>query len=131
MTLQEISQRARGTHGGERLATALILVALMIEMIALIIGAALGTSYGDYFSNTKAVRDAASPINNPGILSQLGTVHAVEAWLVPFKFLGLAMFFAGIAAALATIIKNLQLRGEAFTASFPVILNRGGNGGKG
>lgn len=130
MTLQEISQRARGAHGGERLATALILAGMMIEMIAFIIGIALGASYGDYFSNSKAVRDAASPTNNPGILSQLGTVQAVEAWLVPFKFLGLAMFFAGIAAALATIIKNLRLRGEAFAASLPVILNRGGNGGK-
>ena len=122
MTLQQISQRARGTHSGTKLALYLVLAGLMIEMTAFIIGIALGVSYADYWSNSKAVRDAAGPAGNPGVLSQVGTIVAVEAWLVPFKFVGLTMFFGGIAVALATIIKTLQLRGEAFAASLPVIL---------
>ncbi len=122
MTLQQISQKARGTHRGTNIALLLVLAGLMIEMVAFIIGIALGISYADYWGNSKAVRDAASPSNNPGILSQIGTITAVEAWLVPFKFVGLAMFFSGIATALATIIKNLQLRGQAFEAAFPVLL---------
>ena len=98
----------------------------MIEMAAFIIGIALGISYADYWSNSKAVRDAAAPGGpDAGVLSQIGTITAVEAWLVPFKFVGLAMFFSGIAAALATIIKSLQLRGDAFAAAFPIALGTG------
>ena len=74
MTLQQISQRARGTHRGTNLALYLVLAGLMIEMTALIIGIALGVSYADYWSNSKAVRDAAGPGSNPGILSQVGTI---------------------------------------------------------
>ena len=125
MTLQQISQKARGTHRGTNIALMLVLAGLMIEMTAFIIGIALGISYADYWGNSKEIRDAASPTNNPGILSQIGTIVAVEAWLVPFKFIGLTMFFSGIAAALATIIKVLQLRGDAFAAAFPVLLGTG------
>lgn len=130
MTLQQISQKARGTQRGTQFALLLVLSGLMIEMVAFIIGIALGISYADYWSNSKAIRDAASPINNPGILSQVGTITAVEAWLVPFKFVGLTMFFSGIAAALATIIKSLQLRGDAFETAFPIALGSGSSSTK-
>jgi hypothetical protein len=125
MTLQQISQRLRVKDRGSNYALYLVLAGLMIEMTALIIGIALGISYADYWGNSKAVRDAAGPGSNPGILSQVGTIVAVEAWLVPFKFLGLAMFFSGIAVALATIIKTLQLRGDAFALSLSTILGSG------
>ncbi len=125
MTLQQISQKARGTHRGTNIALLLVLAGMMIEMTAFIIGIALGISYADYWANSQAVRDAASPTNNPGILSQVGTITAVEAWLVPFKFVGLSMFFSGIAAALYTIVKTMQLRGDAFAASFPIALGIG------
>lgn len=128
MTLQQISQRAKGTHRGTNIALLLVLAGLMIEMVAFIIGIALGISYADYWSNSKAVRDAASPTTNPGILSQVGTITAVEAWLVPFKFIGLSMFFSGIAAALYTIVKTMQLRADAFEAAFPVFLGTGSDG---
>lgn len=133
MTLQQISQKARGAHQGTRIALLLVLAGLMIEMAAFIIGIALGISYADYWGNSKAIRDAASPANNPGVLSQIGTITSVEAWLVPFKFIGLAMLFSGIAAALATIVKSLQLRGDAFEAAFPIALGTGtkSDGGNG
>ncbi len=125
MTLQQIGQKARGTHRGSTIALMLVLAGLMIEMTAFIIGIALGISYADYWGNSKEIRDAASPTNNPGILSQLGTIVAVEAWLVPFKFIGLSMFFSGIAVTLATIVKTMQLRGDAFAAAFPIALGMG------
>lgn len=90
-------------------------------MVALTVGIALGVSTGDYFSETKASRDAATA--GSGLLSQIGTISAVKGWLVPLQFLGVATLFAGIAVSLATIIKNLQLRGEAFAASLPVLIN--------
>ncbi len=124
MTLHEISRRAQGQHAGVRLVVVLLLTGVMIEMVALIVGIALGVSTGDYFSETKAARDAAT--SGSGLLSQIGTISAVKGWLVPLQFLGMATLFAGIAVSLAVIIKNLQLRAEAFAASLPVLIN-GGN----
>ena len=124
MTLHEISRRAQGQHAGVKLVVVLLLTGVMIEMVALIVGIALGVSTGDYFSETKATRDAAT--SGSGLLSQIGTISAVKGWLVPLQFLGVATLFAGIAVSLAVIIKNLQLRAEAFAASLPVLIN-GGN----
>lgn len=122
MSMQEISRRAQGPHAGVKLVVILLLVGVMIEMVALIAGIALGVSVGDYFSETKATRDAAT--SGSGLLSQIGTISAVKAWLTPLMFLGVATLFAGIAVALAIIIKNLQLRGEAFAAALPELVTR-------
>ena len=126
MSLQEISRRTQGQHSGVRLVVVLLLAGVMIEMVALIVGIALGVSTGDYFSESKVTRDAAAA--GSGLLSQIGTISAVKAWLVPLQFLGVAMLFTGIAAALATIIKNLQLRSQAFAASLPVLINETDSG---
>ncbi len=127
MTLHEISRRAQGQHSGVRLVVILLIAGVMIEMIALIVGIALGVSTGDYFSETKSTRDTA--ISGSGLLSQLGTISAVNAWLEPLKFLGFATLFGAIAVALAVIIKNVQLRAEAFAAALPVLIGGGNNGG--
>ncbi len=127
MTLHEISRRTHVQHSGVKLVGVLLLAGVMIEMVALIVGIALGVSAGDYFSETKATRDAAA--SGSGLLSQIGTISAVQGWLEPLKFLGLAMMFAGIAASLAVIVKNLQLRGEAFAAALPVLINGKNTGG--
>ena len=132
MTLHEISRRAQAQHAGVKLVVVLLLTGVMIEMVALIVGIALGVSTGDYFSETKATRDAAT--SGSGLLSQIGTISAVKGWLVPLQFLGVATLFAGIAVSLAVIIRNLQLRAEAFAASLPVLINgentRGSAGGQ-
>jgi hypothetical protein len=128
VSLHEISRRAQGQHSGVKLVVVLLLTGVMIEMVALIVGFASGVSIGDYYSETKATRDAAT--SGSGLLSQLGTFSAVKGWLVPLQFLGVATLFAGIAVSLAVIIKNLQLRAEAFAAALPVLIN-GGNTGDG
>ena len=111
---------------------ALILTGLMIEMTVLIIGIALGVSTGDYYTNTKAVRDAALPGGaGSGILSQIGTIAAVQAWLLPLKFVGVALFFTGIGAALWTIVGSIQLRGEAMRVALPAVMARRMSGGNG
>ena len=91
MTLHEISRRAQGQHAGVKLVVVLLLTGVMIEMVALIVGIALGVSTGDYFSETKATRDAAT--SGSGLLSQIGTISAVKGWLVPLQFLGGRMRF--------------------------------------
>lgn len=127
MTLHEISRRAQRQHAGVKFVVVLLLAGVMIEMVALIVGIALGVSAGDYFSETKATRDAAA--SGSGLLSQIGTISAVKAWLLPLQFLGVATLFAAIAVALAVIIKNIQLRAEAFAAALPVLLSGGNIGG--
>ena len=127
MALHEISRRAQGQHAGVRLVVVLLIAGVMIEMVALIVGIALGVSTGDYFSESKASRDAAA--SGSGLLSQIGTISAVNAWLEPLKFLGFATLFGAIAVALAVVIKNLQLRAEAFAAALPVLINSGNTSG--
>lgn len=58
------------------------------------------------FSNPIPQIDAAGAGST--LLSQLQTIHTVEAWLVPFKFLGVATEFLAIAMGLATIIYILS-----------------------
>jgi len=125
MTLHEISRRTQGQHSGVRLVVVLLVAGVMIEMVALAVGIGLGVSGGDYFSQTKATRDAAAA--GSGILSQIGTISAVKAWLTPLEFLGVAVLFTGIAVSLAVIVKNLQLRAEAFAAALPKLISTSAN----
>ncbi len=109
-----------GQHPSLKWAYLLIAMALMIQMVVLIVGITLGVLADDYYSNTKAVRDAGEA----GLLSDLGTIMAIPAWLEPLKLLGLATFFAGIAVVLAIIIKTLQTRGQAMELALPLILGK-------
>jgi hypothetical protein len=84
-------------------------VMMLGEMILLI---ALGVSLWaaglarSVFSNPIPQIDAASAGST--LLSQLQSIHTVEAWLVPFKFLGVATEFLAIAMGLAAIIYILS-----------------------
>ncbi len=123
MVSADLRQRVSVATGLPRLVYAFVAAGLMIEMTVFIIGIALGVSTGDYFANTKAVRDAAVPGGDgSGILSQIGTISAVGAWLAPLKFVGLALFFFGIGIALWAIIRSLRLRGEAMLMAIPAIV---------
>lgn len=119
-TLDGIGRSMAGQHPSLKWAYMLIAMALMIEMVVLIVGITLGVLADDYYSNTKAVRDASEA----GLLSDLGTIMAIPAWLEPLKFLGLGTFFAGIAVVLAIIIKTIQTRGQAMELALPQILGK-------
>jgi hypothetical protein len=116
-TLDGIDRSMAGQHPSLKWAYLLIAMALMI---VLVVGITLGVLADDYYSNTKAVRDAGEA----GLLSDLGTIMAVPAWLEPLKFLGFATFFAGISVVLAIIIKTLQTRGQAMELVLPQILGK-------
>jgi hypothetical protein len=117
MTLEQIGRRVRGLHPGVRLVLALIAAGVMVEMLAMAVGIGLAISVGDHFEHSKAFRDAAEA--GSGTLSQLGTIKAVSTWLEPLKIVGVAVLFTGIAAALAVIIPNIQLRGQAMAVALP------------
>lgn len=116
-TLDGIGRSMAGQHPSLKWAYLLIAMALMI---VLVVGITLGVLADDYYSNTKAVRDAGEA----GLLSDRGTIMAVPAWLEPLKFLGLATFFAGISVVLAIIMKTLQTRGQSMELVLPQILGK-------
>ena len=121
-TLDGIGRAVAGQSPSLKWAYLLIAAALMIMMVVLVTGIVLAVLTDDYYGNTKALRDAGQA----GLLSDLGDIRTTSTWLVPLQFLGLAMFFAGITAVLAIIIKPLQERGQAMELAFPQILGRSG-----
>ena len=89
----------------------LMIAGMMILMAALGASAWLATVAGDYWNHS-----IATELNPAGagseLLRQLGLVNAVKAWLEPFKFVGMAFLFSGIALALVTIVKVLGAQTE-------------------
>lgn len=98
----------------------LLMLGVVIEMVALGIGLVLGNINADYYVNAKAARDAAAA--GSSILTQLGQIQAVKAWLLPFQFLGVAVLFAAIGLALSAIIKRIQLRGQVMADGLRALL---------
>ena len=98
----------------------LLLLGIGIIMAAFVVGLVLSFISGDYYAESKATRDAAGA--GSSLLADLGLVQAVQAWLLPFKFLGLATFFAGIGLALSAVIKHIQLRGQVMAEGLRELL---------
>ena len=94
----------------------------MIIMVAAVTWIVLAVMAGDYFTNAKAVRDAAEA--GSGVLSQQGSIAAVEAWVLPLAFVGLATFIAGFGFAFANILRNVRLRGNTMAAALPALKER-------
>jgi len=92
-------------------------MAAMIIMVAVVIWIVLAVMANDYYSNTKAVRDADAA----GILSQLGSINAVKDWLLPFTVLGLATYLLGFGFAFSNILRNVRLRGATMAVALPAI----------
>ena len=42
------------------------------------------------------------------LLGRLSTINSIQAWLAPFKFVGIAWLLTGIGLALATIVQVLR-----------------------
>jgi len=96
--------------------------AAMTVMIAAVVWIVLAIMTGDYYSNSKAVRDAAEA--GTGLLSQLGSIEAVRDWVLPFAFLGISMFIAGFGFAFVNILKNVRLRANTMAAALPELRAR-------
>jgi len=110
-----------------KLGAVFVISGLMIVMIALIVELALTTTVGDYYSFSKATRDAA-PVGSD-LLRDLGVIGAVKTWVLPFKFLGLATFVAAFGLIFSVILRSVRLRGATMAAVLPAIKGRTGNTG--
>ncbi len=114
---EELVKQARTASPFIKIAGAMWLLAFMIVMIASVAWLVVAVMSGDYFANSKAVRDGAEA--GSGILSQLGSIEAVSDWALPFAFLGIAAFIAGFGFAFVNILRNVRLRGNTMASALP------------
>ena len=84
-----------------------MMIGLMVLVASLIIGIILATLSYDYWNNSIA-NDLNAALAGSGFLDDLSTINSVQAWLAPFKFVGLAILLSGIGLALATIVRILR-----------------------
>ena len=126
MNSEELRTQSRTGAPHMKIAAALWIVGMMIVMGAAVTAIVLAVMAGDYFANSKGVRDAAEA--GSGILSQQGSIEAVRAWLPPFAFMGIATFILGFGFAFANILRNIRLRGGAMAAVLPELKQRKGGG---
>ncbi len=122
MSNEELRAQAGTTAPYIKIAGLLWIVALAIIMITAITWIVLAVMTGDYFTNSKAVRDAAGGAS--GILSQQGSIEAVKDWVLPLAFVGLATFLLGFGFAFGNILRNVRLRGNTMAATLPELKRR-------
>ena len=122
MSNEELRAQARTTSPYLKVAGGLWFAAFMIIMVAAVAWITLAVMTGDFFSNSKAIRDAAEA--GSGILSQQGSIEAVKGWVLPFAFLGFATFIAGFGFAFVNILQNVRLRGNTMAAVLPTLKQR-------
>ena len=122
VSLDELHTRAERPHARVRLVYALVGAGLVIVMTALVVSIALGVISGDYWGTAKASRDSAAAGSD--LLAQIGSLNAVSTWLEPFRFAGVALFFAGIVTALASIVPRIGLRAAALATVLPIATQR-------
>ena len=114
---EELRAQASTSSSVIKVAGVLWFAAFMIVMIASIAFIAAASTAGDYYANSKAVRDAAE--SGSVVLSQLGSITAVTDWALPFAFVGIATFIAGFGVAFVNILRNVRLRGNTMAALLP------------
>jgi hypothetical protein len=82
----------------------------VILIVALIVSLGLAGIANQVFAHPVPEIDAAGA--GSALLAQVQTIQTVSAWLVPFKFLGVATEFVAIVMGLATIIFILGAQTE-------------------
>jgi len=119
---EELRTQARQSAPQIKIAAAIWIGGMMIIVAITVIWIVLAVFAGDYYSNSKAVRDAAEA-GSP-VLSQLSNIQATKAWLLPLEILGIASFLMGFGFAFANILQNIRLRGNTMAAVLPALKER-------
>ena len=119
---EELRAQARQSAPQIKIAAGIWIGGMMIIAAITVIWVVLALVAGDYYSNSKAVRDAAEA--GSGVLSQLSIIQATKAWLLPLEILGIASFLMGFGFAFANILQNIRLRGNTLAAVLPALKER-------
>ncbi len=88
-----------------------MMLGMLIIIVGFIVSLSVAGTASSVFSNPITAIDAAGA-GSP-VLAGLARVHAAEAWLEAFKFVGVAFFFLGIVNGLASIIFALRYQWDA------------------
>ncbi len=126
MSNEELRAQARTSAPQIKIAAGIWVTGMMIIAAVTIIWVVLAVVSNDYYSNSKAVRDAAEA--GSGVLSQLSSIQATKAWLLPLEILGIATFLFGFGFAFANILANVRLRGGTMAAVLPALKERKSSG---
>ena len=122
MSNEELRAQARITAPQIKIAMGIWVAGMMIIVAITVIWVVLAVVASDYYSNSKAVRDAAEA-GSP-VLSQLSIIQATKAWLLPLEILGIASFLMGFGFAFANILQYIRLRGNTLAAVLPALKER-------
>ena len=122
MSNEDLRAQARKTAPQIKIAMGIWAAGMMIIVAITVIWVVLAVVANDYYSNSKAVRDAAEA--GSGVLLQLSSVQATKAWLMPLEILGIATFLFGFGFAFANILANIRLRGGTMAAVLPALKER-------
>jgi len=119
---EELRAQARQSAPEIKIAAGIWIGAMMIIVAITVIWIVLAGLAGDYYSNSKAVRDAAE--TGSPVLSQLSNIQTTTAWLLPLEILGIASFLMGFGFAFANILQYIRLRGNTLAAVLPALKER-------
>ena len=87
-----------------------MMLGMLVFIVALIVGLGLAADARALFANPLPDIDAAAA--GTALLATLQGIQATSAWLVPFKFFGIATEFLAIAMGLSTIIYIISQQTE-------------------
>jgi len=93
-----------------RLMPVVMMLGMLVFIIALIVSLQLASTARAVFANPLPAVDAAGA--GTVLLAQVQSIHATSAWLVPFKFFGIATEFLAIVMGLGTIAYVLKAQTE-------------------
>ena len=86
-----------------------IAMGFMIVVISFIVGLVNSGTAADYYTASKAVREAAE--TGSTLATQKAFIESTKVWLPTFKFLGLGLLLGGVTFLLATILGALRVGG--------------------
>ncbi len=95
---------------------AVMMLGEVVFLVAFGVGVWLSGLARTVFANPLPTIDAAGA--GSALLANLQTIHAVEGWLVPLKFFGIATEFLAITMGLATIIYILNAQTNMLDRGF-------------
>ena len=122
MSNDELRAQARRSAPQIKIAAGIWIMGMMSIAVITVMWVVLAVWANDYYSSSKAVRDAAAA--GSGVLSDLSNIHVAKAWVLPLEVLGISTFLFGFGFAFANILSNIRLQGATLAAVLPLLKDR-------
>ena len=122
MSNEDLKAQADRTAPQIKIAAGLWGLGMMIIAATTITWIVVSIWANDFYSSSKAVRDAAGA--GSSVLSDLQNFQATKAWVMPLELAGLGTFLVGFGFAFANILQNIRLRANTMAAVLPALKER-------